>query len=920
MKLFSHFFILLLLTALPDMTWGQPTPSAVPLTIDLPPQMVLETNGPLTLQVTLTNTTDQELSTNVDYVIQQESFLYSEVPPRPFYGVDVAHNAESWADMGDGKRLVESNDIWGRSNCTVPGINSMTDGKPWTVFGTEWKNRDLWTEAFGYIDLGKTYHVTHMTYDPGTFSLSPQKLDLDSSLDGKTYMPIEGLKGIDIPSKPDLIEINLPQPGDARFIRMRINNDGGPPAHAFRFPDEFHVYAGINDATWIFPQVGASILENKLSQNVPAKGSSKITLGDGRPLKPGAYLIAVKTKAADVTQMAYGHLFVMPPAMAAISPQSRFGINASDAKSLPMIVREGNGSIHYDKLLWPAVSPAPGVYQFKEQDATLKAFHEAGLPVVAELALTPAYLDPPDTKKDGDITPPTDLSKFGEFIFQAVARYGSQKQSDGLLTSDKTSGLGYVDTYELWNQPNASNLTVNKWKGSLDDYYKMFRIGAEAAKKADPGAKVANGGWWGLDIPLLETMRTFKYDDGKTPLDFTDVLNINYFSTLGDHGSPYAIEPEITSTYDISHHHEGMPFDRFFEDDLRSLVAWRDKNKPGLPIWFTQVGFDCSLVSLDERVQACWVPRGLMTILAAGVERVQLMRDRKNRSDRFIPSGVMRDDGSLKPAWFTYATLIRQLDGATTAQRIPSDDDNVRIYLWKRGDKPVLTAWSIKYGSTGQLKIPLGKCTLTDAFGASQSTDIAQPLQLTEFPIYITDFADPAVVKNLEGQGAAYADKQKKEIERLSGLRAYLFKFGRNESTRVKENDATISIGTLRDFTLVSGADLYDDAKGYGFTAATPDASQPYFQNPITITMTHLNPNSSFKFKAAPGDYMLKVCSRDGKTLTIGGLPGGDQTLNLKYGIASLPVKVGDQPVTLTAPTSAGLVWMSLVQADAESK
>ena len=42
-------------------------------------------------------------------------------------------------------------------------------------------------------------------------------------------------------------------------------------------------------------------------------------IGDGRTLAPGAYLVAVHTKAAGLTQMTYQDLLVMPPAMAKVT-------------------------------------------------------------------------------------------------------------------------------------------------------------------------------------------------------------------------------------------------------------------------------------------------------------------------------------------------------------------------------------------------------------------------------------------------------------------------------------------------------------------------------------------------------------------------------------------------------------------------
>ncbi len=637
----------------------------------------------------------------------------------------ISRRARSWG--GDERQPnVESNDMWGRSNGKLRSISAMTAGRPWNTFGTTWRKQ---TEAFGYIDLGKVATVVHMTYDPSDAGMA-RKIDFASSSDGQQYTPVEGLKGIDIHGKTEPVEIDVPKPFAARFIRMRLNNDGGEPVNAFRYPRQFHVYAGATEDTWAFPQVGAVVQQGKLTRAIPAKGSSTIDMGDGRALPAGAYLVAVRTRAGGVTQMRYGHIFVMPTAMARISPQSPFGINATDPKHIATLKLAGNASVHYENLRWSAVSPAAGVYKFDaneqsgmNQDSVLRAFHEAGLPVLPCLAGTPAYLRPTTRPQgDPDSTPPTDFSKYGEFVFQTVARYGGQKHpAEELLTADKVSGLGYADAYELWNEPNPDAHGASKWKGSLDDYYKLFRIGAELAKRADPAVKIANGGWWGVEIPVMETMRTFKYPDGKCPLDFTDILSVHHFSSLGDIGSAYGIEPELATVYDLCHHHEGVPYERTIEDDLRALVAWRDVNKPIMPIWLTEAGFDRGSVS--ENLQACWLPRGVMMALAAGIDRVQLHRDKDSGA------GLIRNDQMLSPAWFTYATMVRQLDGVTgRALRLPADDDNVRAYLWKRGDKAILTAWTIK--GAGQLKAPLGPCTLTDAFGASRPADIRQELRL----------------------------------------------------------------------------------------------------------------------------------------------------------------------------------------------
>ena len=179
------------------------------------------------------------------------------------------------------------------------------------------------------------------------------------------------------------------------------------------------------------------------------------------------------------------------------------------------------------------------------------------------------------------------------------------------------------------------------------------------------------------------------YPDGKKPLDFVDMLNVHYYSGR--------VAPEIAtvdSNADRSGSGQGA---NTFEDGLRRLVAWRDKNKPGLPIWMSETGYDSAGPSgTDEQTQAAQLPRVIMMALAAGVEKVFVYRESGSTPSLFAASGVMRDDGSLKPAWFTYATLIRALDGVKTgALRLPDPDPNVRLYAWTRGTETILSAWAV---------------------------------------------------------------------------------------------------------------------------------------------------------------------------------------------------------------------------------
>ena len=43
---------------------------------------------------------------------------------------------------------------------------------------------------------------------------------------------------------------------------------------------------------------------------------------------------------------------------------------------------------------------------------------------------------------------------------------------------------------------------------------------------------MANGGFAGVELDTIDTLRSFKYPDGKSPLDFTDVLSAHFYTGL----------------------------------------------------------------------------------------------------------------------------------------------------------------------------------------------------------------------------------------------------------------------------------------------------------------------------------------------------------------------------------------------------
>ena len=150
------------------------------------------------------------------------------------------------------------------------------------------------------------------------------KVDFAASIDGKHYQPVEGLKNVDFYHKWGPQEIDVPQPFAARFLRMRLHNNG-QRVIAFHLPAELHVYAGPTNNRRRCRR-SACRCAGQTALAVPAKGSVPIAIGDGRGLAPGPTWSPCEPRPPGLTQLTTA-VYVMPPVMEKVTRESRFGLN-----------------------------------------------------------------------------------------------------------------------------------------------------------------------------------------------------------------------------------------------------------------------------------------------------------------------------------------------------------------------------------------------------------------------------------------------------------------------------------------------------------------------------------------------------------------------------------------------------------------
>lgn len=169
-------------------------------------------------------------------------------------------------------------------------------------------------------------------------------------------------------------------------------------------------------------------------------------------------------------------------------------------------------------------------YDWTIVDRIFDTFIERGMKPIAQIGFMPEalsskpqpyrhYWKPGDNYNDiytGWAYPPKDYNKWAELVYQwvkhSVAKYGRKEVESWY--------------WELWNEPN-----IGYWKGTTDEYIRLYDYTADAVKRALPTAKIGGpevtGPSWDKSAVFLTTFLDHvtngtNYVTGKTgsPLDF----------------------------------------------------------------------------------------------------------------------------------------------------------------------------------------------------------------------------------------------------------------------------------------------------------------------------------------------------------------------------------------------------------------
>jgi hypothetical protein len=216
---------------------------------------------------------------------------------------------------------------------------------------------------------------------------------------------------------------------------------------------------------------------------------------------------------------------------------------------------------------------------------------------------------------------------------------------------------GRIDTWIIWNEPDilpdGPNSQYYNWAGDERDYARLLAVASQAAKAGNPRARIV----------FAATTYWVDQNAGR-PLFLDRVLAI------------LAAEPPVPGAW---------PFDAVAlnlyssPDDLRRVGAiYRevlDRHGVGVPLWLTETNatpYDDPArglarppngirVTMDQ--QSSFVLQAMAMGLTAGYERLAIhsLTDRDTTDELW---GLIRNDGTLRPAFVAYQTAARYLGGA----------------------------------------------------------------------------------------------------------------------------------------------------------------------------------------------------------------------------------------------------------------
>ena len=305
---------------------------------------------------------------------------------------------------------------------------------------------------------------------------------------------------------------------------------------------------------------------------------------------------------------------------------------------------------------WGVVEPQRGKYSWGRTDSMMAAASLAGVNVLGILAYSAPWASSDPTGAGDSKYPPRVAAEFARYAAAVVSRYGPGGR---FWSSRPDLPARPLTAVQIWNEPWGHWF----WKPNPSPaaYAKLARAAATAIRAAKPSTTILASG------DVLQVRTDGAISDWLRKLRAVDPgLN-----TLID---AYSVHP-------YPHPRTNGPFaDRSDPRWDYRRVTLTHEIDPSLPIWITEVGWSTARTSdsVSEATQAVYVTDAVVRAVrdwGSYVQRIFLYsfdRDSADLADREGHYGLLRADGSAKPAWTALKALLASSSATAPARSKPS--------------------------------------------------------------------------------------------------------------------------------------------------------------------------------------------------------------------------------------------------------
>jgi len=237
-----------------------------------------------------------------------------------------------------------------------------------------------------------------------------------------------------------------------------------------------------------------------------------------------------------------------------------------------------------------------------------------------------------------------------------------------------------VESVEIGNEP-----------GKYDDatYRVLLENASKGLRAGDPAIKV-------LPCNMIDAPS----GDYHKSLDLLKGLESHY-DAISLHTYPFV---ELWPTWRRSFPEDP---DIVFLKDIEKVIAWRDANAPGKPVWLTEFGYDASTkppakegtfkdwVGVTDEQQAQYLVRAFLTLSELNLDRAYIyFFNDKDEPSLHAASGITRDFVP-KPSYHALAHLQSTLGDYRFSKAVIKKPGELYVFEFTRGDDPSDRVWAV---------------------------------------------------------------------------------------------------------------------------------------------------------------------------------------------------------------------------------